>query len=86
MTDLDDELAPATRLSAGAFYAKVAAGASDLSDTLEVIIPGFDTQLRFQEVYWQSRDDVSMPARGDECLVIFDDRRRPWVVAWWPYS
>lgn len=25
-----------------------------------------------------------LPALGDEALVVFDNRRNPWVVMWWP--
>src|SRR4029077_17147398 len=27
-----------------------------------------------------------LPGRGDRCLVVFDNRKQPWVVAWWPYA
>jgi hypothetical protein len=25
------------------------------------------------------------PHKGDECLVILDNRNNPWVASWWPY-
>jgi hypothetical protein len=25
-----------------------------------------------------------LPARGDRCLVGFDDQQVPWILAWWP--
>jgi len=67
------------------WFGVFAAAASDLSDMLPVIIPEFDTHLQWGPCMWQSRDDVSLPAKGDPCLVIFDNRRNPWVVAWWPF-
>lgn len=69
----------------GAWYGRVAKGATDLFTPIEVIIPEFDSTLRFTNVRWQSRDDNSLPARDDECLVLFDDRGHCWVVAWWPF-
>lgn len=73
-------------LSGTAWYATIATNAIDLSSSVDVTIPAFDKNLRFGPCRWQSRDATSLPARGDECLVIFDDRKQPWVVAWWPFT
>ena len=27
---------------------------------------------------------VVLPARGDACLVGFDDQQTPWIIDWWP--
>lgn len=58
----------------------------DIGSTLSVRIPDMNPDLSFSGVKWQSRDNTTLPARGDECLVIFDNDREPWVVAWWPFS
>lgn len=59
---------------------------ADVSARADIIIPDMDPTLRFTDCRWQSRDEVSLPRRGDPCLVIFDNDREPWVVAWWPYE
>lgn len=81
-----DALPGRESLSGIAWYAIVATNATDLSDSLEVTIPAFDRNLRFGPCRWQSRDAVTLPARGDEALVIFDDRKQPWIIAWWPFT
>lgn len=68
------------------WFAVFAEDATDLADPVTVIIPDFDPHLQWGPVLWQSRDSVSLPAKGDRCLVIFDNRRGPWVVAWWPFA
>lgn len=85
MSVFDDIPRPAS-LSGTAWYAIVATNATDLSDSLEVVIPAFDKNLRFGPCRWQSRDAVSLPARGDEALVVFDERKQPWIIAWWPFT
>lgn len=70
----------------GNWYAVVAKTVTDLSESVYVVIPDFDPDLQFGPCRWQSRDATSLPARGDEALVVFDNKRRPWVIAWWPFS
>jgi hypothetical protein len=45
-------------------------------DDLYVVVPEYDPQLRFGPCPFVG----ATPARGDDCLVIFDDERQPWVV------
>lgn len=68
------------------WYARISRDAADLSDLVPVIIPEFDEQLQWGPCRWQSRDDISLPAKGDEALVAFDNRRNPWIVTWWPFT
>jgi hypothetical protein len=51
---------------------------------LNVSIPGMNPDLNFEQIRWQARDSFSLPESGDECLVIFDNNREPWVPVWWP--
>jgi hypothetical protein len=60
--------------------------ADDLLHRLMVIIPEMDPSFEIGPCRWQSRDGVSLPTIGDECLVIFDNDNEPWIVAWWPYN
>ncbi len=57
----------------------------DLASRAYVIIPDLDPTLQIGPCRWQARDAVSLPAKGDACLVIFDNDHEPWVVAWSPY-
>ena len=58
---------------------------AELGSPFEVTVPDFDeNQIHaFQIRRWQSRAKT-IPAIGDECLVILDDEGEPWVSAWWP--
>jgi hypothetical protein len=76
---------PADVLGSTAHYGTIAEAATDVTDPVSVILPDFDEELRWGPCFWQSRDAVSLPARGDRCLVMFDNRRTPWIVAWWPF-
>jgi hypothetical protein len=50
-----------------------------------ITIPDLDDSLKLGPCRWQPRDAVSLPAKGDDCLVILDNDREPWVVVWWPF-
>lgn len=62
----------------------IATTVTDFSDRVYITIPELGN-LRLGPARWQARDAVSFPARGDECLVIFDNKNEPWVVVWWPF-
>lgn len=27
-----------------------------------------------------------LPARGNRCLVVFDENEQPWILVWWPFA
>jgi hypothetical protein len=85
MADARDALTPGDVEAPGAVYAKIAVAPGDLNDLIPVVIPEFDPTLTWGPCRWQSRDGTTLPAAGDECLVVFDNRRQPWIVAWWPF-
>jgi hypothetical protein len=58
----------------------------DLSIKVNVIIPDMNPNIVWGPCNWQSRDALSVPHRGDVCLIIFDNTKEPWVVAWWPFE
>ena len=68
------------------WFGVVSKDAVDFTDMLMVTIPAFDENLEWGPMRWQSRDATSLPSVGDHCLVVFDDERNGWVVAWWPYG
>lgn len=68
------------------WYANIAVAPTDQNELVEVIIPEFDPHLKWGPCRWQARSDTALPAVGDSCLVIFDNRREGWVVAWWPFD
>lgn len=51
---------------------------------VSVSIPDMNPDLNFEDIRWQARDNLTLPEYGDECLVIFDNHREPWVASWWP--
>lgn len=64
----------------------IATNPNDISTKVFVTIPDYDPELRFGPCRWQSRDASTLPERGDPCLVIMDNNRNIWVVAWWPFN
>lgn len=68
------------------WYGEVASDPLDLSDRISVIVPDFDPTFVWENCFWQSRDETSLPARGDRCVVILDNRNQAWVLGWWPYT
>jgi hypothetical protein len=51
---------------------------------MHVSVPDMNQDLNFENIRWQARDNMSLPEAGDECLVLFDNNREPWVPVWWP--
>jgi hypothetical protein len=83
---LEDVIPLPPRINQSPWYGQIASNPENLSDPVYVVIPAFDKKHRFGPCRWQSRDDTTMPQRGDEALIIFDNNRIPWVVAWWPFD
>jgi hypothetical protein len=62
----------------------VSTAPSGLGQPFNVTIPDFDGQVHAFEIRrWQARA-MTIPAVGDQALVILDDAGEPWVPAWWP--
>lgn len=57
---------------------------ADTSETIDVIIPDISTDIRHEDCQWMSGEDWILPKVGDNCLVVFDNDNRPWVVSWAP--
>jgi hypothetical protein len=77
---------PDKTVLSGNWSGVIAVGADDMADRVHVTIPDFDPQLRIGPCRWQSRDDTSHPARGDWCLIAFDQRGEATVISWWPFA
>jgi hypothetical protein len=43
-----------------------------------------DQPFRHGPLKWQSRDATSLPAAGDDCVILEIDTGELWVIAWWP--
>jgi len=48
-----------------------------------VIIPDISTDHKWGPCFWQAKDNMNLPVVGNAALVTFDNRRAPWVSAWW---
>ena len=84
MADLRD-LMPDPEEQAPLWFGTFAKDVMDFTDLAPIIIPDFDTHLQWGPARWQTRDATTLPQKGDLCLVVFDNRRQPWVIAWWPF-
>ena len=58
----------------------------DITTRAYVVLPDWDLHLEWGPCKWQSRDEFTLPNKGDSCLVILDNNEEPWIVAWWPFS
>lgn len=67
------------------FSGIVASSPIDLNGAFQVIIPATDPNLRWTVRFWQARNDIDLPQRGNSCLVNIDENNEVWVVAWWPF-
>lgn len=86
MMSLFEDTAPAPAAPRQAWFGTIAKNAANPDDRLEVIVPDLvGTAVRITDARWMPRGALDLPVRGDECLVIFDNRQQPWVVAWWPF-
>lgn len=88
-----EELQEAKTASRGrwsdAYAAKINNTVSVDGDDIFVTIDGFDDgEHKWGPCPgWQQRPEVPhFPSKGDDALVVFDDNRIPWIVAWWPYG
>lgn len=66
------------------WHGKIASNPPDFKTRVYVTIPDLDPDLKIGPARWQTRDPIGLPVKGDDCLVIFDNDREPWVVMWWP--
>lgn len=64
-------------------HGTVATAPAGLGQPFTVVVPELDTQLAYEVRYWTARG-LTVPAVGDLVLLVFDERREPWAVAWWP--
>ena len=86
MGSVEELLSKRTQTMAGHWHAVVATSATDVADTVSVIIPAWDDLQTWGPCRWMPRgDSLTFPQKGDKALIIFDDDRYPWIVAWWPF-
>jgi hypothetical protein len=83
--DARDNQKDPENLIATAHAGIVAKSATDFTSLVPVILPDFDEHLQWGPCRWNSRDAVSLPIKGDPCLVVFSNTREPWIIAWWPF-
>lgn len=70
----------------GIWAGTIASDPADLDERVMVTLTEVgDGQLQLGPCRWQARDATSLPARGDWCLVAFDQNEEPTVVTWWPF-
>jgi len=66
----------------GVWRAIIATPAASANDPVFVTITAFDNKHRFGPCRWVTKEAI-LPSRGDDCLVVFADDQRPYVIAWW---
>lgn len=85
MSELFDDIPNISRMQR-IWQGQFAANVVNVSDRASVIIPDLDVSLRLDGARWNQRLAVGFPAKGDDCLVVFDNNMEPWVICWWPFA
>lgn len=67
----------------GAVRGEVTTAPVALAAPFEVMVPTFSADHSYEIRRWAARG-LTIPAVGDEVLVVEDDAGLPWVPAWWP--
>jgi hypothetical protein len=70
----------------GAWAGKFANNPASFDANAFVIIPRISTTNRIGPMRFTRCQGTSLPVRGDSCLVLYDERENPYIVAWWPTS
>ncbi len=76
-------LLPETAPAPVARHGFITEAPAKLGAPFRVTVPEFDELHVYEVRRWSSRA-TTLPAVGDEVLVVVDDVSEPWVVAWWP--
>lgn len=79
MSHIFEELPQQHESLDGLWSGTIAKGAADMDDYVEVLISSFGTDHRFGPCRWMTRGST-LPQRGDECQIMFDDQQRPFVM------
>lgn len=59
---------------------------TDFGEAVYVKFPDLDGgQHLHGPCRWMAQNAIDKPSAGDEALVVFDDRMRGWVLAWWGF-
>lgn len=74
---------PTTPIPPSGLHGFVVAAPDAAGDPFTVKLPNFDDEHVFEIRRYSSRG-ATLPAAGDEVLVVEDDNEEPWVAAWWP--
>ena len=64
-------------------HAIIARTPDTYDDPIPIVLPEFDNAITWGPCAWTSHNG-DMPQEGDDCLVVFSNRREPWIIAWWP--
>ena len=83
MSSIHEDL-PAYPQMSGIWRGVVAVAPISVNAPMRVTLTDMPDALQFPVARWQGRG-TDLPIRGDEVLVIFDNRREPWVAVWWPF-
>lgn len=78
-----DLVAPTWPEFSGAVRGFVTEAPAALGQPFEVMVPDFSSDRSYEIRRWAARG-LTLPALGDEVLVIEDEDKLPWVPVWWP--
>jgi len=67
----------------GAVRGFVTEAPTALGKPFEVMVPDFSSERSYEIRRWAARG-LTLPALGDEVLVVEDEHKLPWVPVWWP--
>lgn len=68
------------------WYGQIAEDVTDFNVKAMVVLPDFAPNTQLGPCFWQARNGVDLPERGNRCIVVFDNRQQLWIIAWWPFD
>jgi hypothetical protein len=81
MSSIHDDFPEPATLD-GVWSGVIARSATDANDTVDVTINALGNKHRFGPCRWVTKEST-LPTRGKDCLVVFDESDTPFVIAWW---
>lgn len=72
------------RRKGNVYTGMIAEDANDFDDAIDVVVKDYSDKFRHGPCRFPRCNGATLPLRGDDCLVAFDENDDPWIVVWYP--